>query len=419
MPPAPAATTAPSLQGSRAPSSARRGRRRTRRWIKRGLLIVGALAVIAALVYAWLPKPVPVDLATVHRGPLEVTVDDDGQTRVRDRYVVAAPIGGNLLRIELDPGAEVQPGAVVARVTPPEPAILDERTRAAAEARLRAASAQLQQAEAAIRRARVGREAASREAVRTRELARRGAVTGTEREQADDAENVARSELVQAEMSRAAADAEVAAARAALGQGVPASSETIPITAPTGGRVLRLLRESAGPVAAGTPLIEMGDLRALEVVIDVLSSDAARIAIGAPAWIEAWGGDHPLAGRVREIEPSAFTRISALGIEEQRVNVILAIDHPPPQLGDGFRVEARIVIWRGDDVLQIPASAVFRDRERWAVYVIEDGRARLQPVELGHRGKIEVEVRAGLPDQAVVIVHPGDRITDGVRISRR
>lgn len=419
MPPAPVATAAPSLRRSAATSSSPGGRRRTRRWFKRGLLIAGALAVIAALVYAWLPKPVSVDVAAARQGPLEVTVEDDGQTRVRDRYVVAAPIAGNLLRIELDPGDEVKPGAVVARVTPPEPAVLDERTRAAAEARLRAASAQLRQAEAAIARARVGREAASREAGRTRELARRGAVTATERERADDAENVARSELVQAEMSRSTAEAEVAAARAALGRGVQASSETISITAPTEGKVLRVLRESAGPVAAGTPLIEIGDLGALEVVIDVLSSDAARIAIGAPAWIEAWGGDRALAGRVREIEPSAFTRISALGIEEQRVNVILAIDHPPPQLGDGFRVEARIVIWRGDNVLQIPASAVFRDRERWAVYVVEDRRARLRPVELGHRGEIDVEVRAGLPDQAVVIVHPGDCIVDGARVSPR
>lgn len=407
------------LQRTVAQGASRRRSRRAKRWIKRGLLIALGLAAIGAVVYAWLPKPVPVDVAVARRGPLEVAVTDDGRTRVRDRFVVSAPVVGNLVRIELEPGARVEAGQIVAQLEPPDPAALDDRTRAATEARLAAAIAQERTAKAAIARARTSLAAITREAARTRELARRGAVPGAEREQQDDAEKLARTDLAQAELRQKAAAAEVDATRAALGRGVHARTGTIAIKAPTAGTVLRVVRDSAGPIAAGAPLLELGDLHALEAVVDVLSSDAARITVGASASIVDWGGDHPLTGRVAAIEPSAFTQISALGIEEQRVNVILAIDDPPPSLGDGFRIEARIALWRGDKVLTIPSSAMFRDHQRWAVYVVSEGRAHLRPIELGHRGQIEVEVLGGLPDHAVVIVHPGDRITDGVRVSPR
>ncbi len=222
-------------------------------------------------------------------------------------------------------------------------------------------------------------------------------------------------------MNRAAASAEVAASRAALGRGVHggASAAVFAIRAPVRGTVLRVVRDDAGPVATGMPLLELGDLRAIEAVVDVLSSDAAQLAVGAPAAITAWGGEGALAGRVRAIEPSAFTRISALGIEEQRVNVIVAIDAPPPALGDGFRIEARIAIWRSDDVLVIPASAMFRDRDRWSVYVVRDGRARLSHIEIGHRGASDVEVVGGITAGTVVVAYPGDRIADGVRVTPR
>jgi len=411
--------TSPPHQRSIAKTSARRRNRRTSRWIKRGILIAGALAVIGALVFAFLPKPVAVDVATTRRGPLEVTVGDDGRTRVRDRFVISAPTTGNLLRIELDPGAEVEAGVIVARILPPDPAVLDERSRAAAAARLTAALAHQRQADASIVRARVARDSAVRDADRARKLVSQGAVTGFERDQAELAEDLAHTDVAQAELNRGAAAAEVVAARAALGQKVGASPESVSVVAPARGKVLRVLRDSAGPVAAGAPLLELGDLRAIEVVVDLLSSDAAQIAIGAPASIEAWGGERALSGRVREVEPSAFTHISALGIEEQRVNIILAIDAPPPALGDGFRVEARIVIWRSDRVLAIPASAVVRYRDRWTVYTVEEGRAQLQPIDIGHRGQLEVEVLGGLADGAIVIVHPDDRIADGVRVSPR
>jgi HlyD family secretion protein len=185
------------------------------------------------------------------------------------------------------------------------------------------------------------------------------------------------------------------------------------------GQVLRVLRESEGPVAAGTPILEVGDPAAIEAVVDVLSSDAARIAVGAPAWLDDWGGERSLAGRVRLVEPSAFTSVSALGVEEQRVNVVIAIDQRPPALGDGFRVEARILRWQGDDVLSVPVSALFRDGDGWAVYAIGDGRARLRPVEIGHRSRTEVEVLAGLRSGDAIVLYPGDRVEDGVRVEPR
>lgn len=394
-------------------------RRRHRRWVKRVLLGAGGTAIAGALVYGWLPKPVVVDSATAHYAPLEVTVDADGRTRVRDRFVVSAPLGGTLARIELDPGDTVVANAVVARLQPPDPAMLDDRTRVAAEARLTAALAHQRQADAAIARSQVARAAATREAERARALFRAGAVSGAERERLELADDLAASDLAEAQLVRAAAVADLASARAVLGLGVRGAATTIPVVAPSSGQVLRVLRDSAGPVAQGTPLLELGDPRAIEVVVDVLSSDAARIAVGAPVSIEAWGGDAVLRGHVRRVEPSAFTRVSALGIEEQRVNVVVEIDAPPATLGDGFRVDTRIVTWHGDKVLAIPASAVFRDHNRWAVYAVVDGRAHLQPIEVGHRGRIDVEVLGGLADGAVVIVHPGDRIVPERRVESR
>jgi HlyD family secretion protein len=181
--------------------------------------------------------------------------------------------------------------------------------------------------------------------------------------------------------------------------------------------VLKVVRDSAGPVAAGAALVELGDVRSLEVVVDVLSSDAAQIRTGMPVAIEGWGGDRPLVGEVARVEPSAFTKISALGVEEQRVNVIVALASPPTSLGDGFRVDARIFTWRGTNVLAIPGSAVFRDRGHWAVYAIDGGKARLRRVELGHRGRLEVEVISGLAAGQQVVLHPSDRIRDGVEVS--
>lgn len=395
-------------------------RRALVRWAKRiGLAIIG-LAIAGGIVYAWLPRPVVVDVGAVRRGPLEVEVDEDGQTRVRDRFVVSAPLTGNLQRIALEPGSAVTAGDVVARIEPLDPVLLDERSRGEAGARLSAAIAHQRRADIAIARARLARDAAIREAERTRKLDRSGAIPASERERAEDQEQLAIRDLAAARTERASALAEVAAARAVIGEGAPPRvTRSVPVIAPATGQVLRVVRDSAGPVTAGAPLVEIGDPRALEIVVDVLSSDAARIARGMPVAVEAWGGEHALRGEVERIEPSAFTRISALGVEEQRVKVIASIVDPPPSLGDGFRVEARIFTWRGDRVVTVPASAVVRDSQRWAVYAVEDGHARLRPIELGHRGRLDVELASGLAPGATVILHPTDQIRDGIAIAQR
>ena len=258
------------------------------------------------------------------------------------------------------------------------------------------------------------------EADRARLLAKRAAITQSELERAELAEQLAIRDLSAAELEHTAARAEVDAARAMLDEPHgDRPSRSVAVTAPATGQVLRVIRDSAGPVAAGAPLLELGDPRALELVVDVLSIDAAGIQPQMPVSIERWGGDQPLTGRVRLVEPSAFTRVSALGIEEQRVRVIATIDAPPPALADGFRVTARIITWHGDRVLTIPTSTVFRDHGRWAVYVEAGGRARLQPVALGHRGQLDVEILGGLVEGDRVIMHPGDDIKPDVRVMER
>ena len=415
----------PPLRPSHAGADLARRRRahRTRhtalRWGKRALLALAGLAAALAVAYSWMPRPVVVDTRRVARTGLDVTVDEEGTTRVRERFVVAAPLSGTLVRIELEPGVRVEPGQVLTRLVPPDPLLLDARSRAEAEARLSAALARRQQAGTAIERVTASLEAALRDADRARRLAGKGAATDTELEQAELAERLARAAADATRLERQVAEAEVRTARAALGRIERPSREAMDVTAPAAGQVLRVLRESGGPVAAGTPLIELGDPRGLEVVIDVLSDDAARIPPGAPVSITRWGGERPLGGRVRMVEPSAFTRISALGIEEQRVHVVVALDQPPSSLGDGFRVEGRILVWRDPGAITVPSAALFRDHQRWAVYAVEDGRARLRPITVGRRGIEAVQVVGGIPVGTEVVVNPGDRVTDGARVEPR
>lgn len=386
------------------------------RWTKRAVLILGALAIVLAIVRALLPEAVAVDTAVATSGPLEVEVREDGQTRVRDRYIIAAPLAGELERITIDPGAWVDAGVAVARIQPPHAALLDDRTRAETQARLEVARARERQAVAAIARAREASALAVIEAKRAQALHAGGAISDAERDRIATARSLASEDLAAAEHQRAAAASEVTAFRAIL---QPRSSVVKPfdVIAPTRGRVLRVLRESAGPVAGGTPLLEVGDPSSLEIVIDVLSRDAERIAPGMAVYVDT-AATEPVRGFVTLVEPSAFTRISALGVEEQRVNVVVCFDGKP-SIGDGFRVDARIVIWRGENVLRVPVSALFREQGRWAVYVASGGRARLRPVELGHRGRVDVEVTSGLRAGERVIVHPNDQIEEGRRIAAR
>lgn len=395
--------------------------------MRRLLLVVLALAAVAGLVLIWMPEPIAVDTAEVRRAPLQTTVDEDGVTRVKDRYVVSAPLLGNLARIDLDAGDPVQPGAVLARLLPLAPPLLDTRSRAQAEARVAAAAAARRQAHAGVDRGRTALEFAQREAVRQRGLTGSGAAAERAVERAELEERTLREDLASAEFGARVADYELQVAQATLGRlerpRVPALEEAeVEITSPVGGRVLRVIQRSEGAVQPGTQLLEVGDPAALEIVVDVLTSDAVHIESGAPVVIEHWGGAQALRGHVRLIEPSAFTRVSALGVEEQRVNVVVDLDDPHATwaaLGDGYRVEARIVTWQQADVLGVPSSALFRHGERWAVFAIADGRARIRQVEVGAQNGQRAQITRGLSQGERVVVYPSDRVADGVRVQAR
>jgi HlyD family secretion protein len=413
--------------------------------------VVVGLLILAALVWALIPKPVAADFAAVERAPLAVTVDEEGKTRVHDHYVVSAPVPGRVERIELEPGDPVKGGeTVLARFLPSTAALLDARARAEAEARVRAAEASLGGARAQRRRAEAESDLAAKEVARTRSLAEQQIVS---RQQLDSAVAAA---TAQEEAARAAGFAEATAAheletaRASLfggsreGEKSGRAPAAVELRSPIDGVVLKRLRESESEVAAGEPLVEVGDPADLEIVSDLLSSDAVKVAAGDPVRIEQWGGGETLNGRVRRVEPAGFTKISALGVEEQRVNTLIAFEDPRQAwqaLGDAYRVEVRIVIWQGDEVLQVPTSSLFRHGAAtgaeaggatgtqigggepspggWAVYKVDGGRARLTPVEVGHRNGLRAEIVSGLAAGERVILHPSDAVADGVRVEER
>jgi HlyD family secretion protein len=376
----------------------------------RRLAIGGTVVLAAAGGFVVLrPAPVAVETAGVTRGPMQVTVDEEGETRVRDRYVVAAPVAGRIARIALREGDSVTPGRIVARLSP---APLDARAREAAQARVAVAEDAQRAAAATQAQARAALDQARRTGGRARELAAQGLMAPAEREQAELEESARARELESAEFrARAAAhDVEVARA-AALGGGEGA----LALRAPVCGQVLRIPETSERVVAAGTPLLELGDCGRLEIVADLLSSDAVKVKAGSPMLIEGWGGG-TLRGRLRAVEPSGFTKVSALGVEEQRVNVIGDFLDPPGALGDRYRVEVRIVVWEGPSVLQVPGSALVRVGDGWAVFVVAGDRARLRAVTVGHRTAFAAEVLHGVAPGDVVIRYPSDRIADGVSV---
>ncbi|MBN2191601.1 MAG: HlyD family efflux transporter periplasmic adaptor subunit [Polyangiaceae bacterium] len=393
-------------------------------WTKRGLLVLAVVGVVAAIATAWMPQPVPVDLATVEKGRLEVTVDEDGRTRVKNRYVVSAPLTGNLARIELEPGDAVEEGTVLARLVPLDAPMLDARSKRTSEAQVAAAGAAQRQAAAQIERARAALDFARREAVQQRALRAGGASTDRDVERAELEERTAEAELTSAEFGARVAAYELEVANAALGRlkrGGKAVDDEQLVLSPVRGRVLKVVTENEGVVQAGSPLVEIGDPGALEIAVDILTSDAVTVKPGCAVTLEHWGGG-PLAGRVRLVEPSAFTRISSLGVEEQRVNAVIELSDPFPKwssLGDGYRVEARIVVWSGDGVLSVPVSAVFRSGSGWAVFAVEGDRAHLRPVEIGRRTDTRVEIRSGLETGATVVSHPSDRVKDGIEVTER
>ena len=394
------------------------------------LLLWGPLALVLALALAWLFRPaaVPVDLITIDRGPLTVSVSDEGETRVRDMYVVSAPVPGRMRRIELEVGdAVVADQTLVARIEPSDPSFLDVRSEAEARASADAAAAGRTHAEAQVRRAQAELEFAQAELQRMRALARSHTVSENDLDSAERRAKTADAALAEARAQRAVRESEYQVARARLL--TPASKRTraadcdcVSVYSPVSGTVLRVVTESEGVVGSGAPLVEVGDPDRLEVVVDLLSADAVSVQSGQRVIIEAWGGERPLDGVVRRVEPFGFTKVSALGIEEQRVNVVIDITASRDQwqrLGHGYRVEPRIVLWESNDVLRVPLSALFRQGDKWAVFVARDGRAELREVEIGQGNGLEAELRAGLEAGERVVLHPGDRVSPGARLAQR
>ena len=392
------------------------------RFSKISRLGAAALVIAALLAMATWPEAIEVDLAGVARGPMQVTIDEDGETRVRDRFVVSTPVAGQLQRIELEPGDRVARGTtVVARLAPSESPLLDPRAQAELNAAVAAARAAVGQAQAELNRIRATLDQARTTRERQRALAEAGAVSRETLEAAEttarSAENAARA----AEFAVARAEYELQLARARV-QAPSATGRLIDLTAPIDGVVLKRLHESATVVAPGEPLLEIGDPQNLEVIADLLSTDAVRVSPGNPVLIDRWGGPQPLEGTVRRVEPSGFMKISALGVEEQRVNVVIDFADPVSAsraLGDGYRVEVRIVIWRDDDVLKVPVGSLFRRGDQWAVFVIDDDRARLRTVDVGQRNSDEAQILGGLDAGQTIVLHPPDTLTDGSRTTAR
>jgi HlyD family secretion protein len=387
---------------------------------KRILLFALALAVVGVIAAAFRPSPVRVEAASAKRGPLRVTVDAEGKTRVHDRFVVAAPVAGRLSRIHLHRGDLLEQDVTIARIDPLPLAPLDLRQLAEARARVSAAEELMREAGAVVEHTSADCEQARREYDRAERLVETGDIARQEYERIRNVEQTCRKQLEATRFKARAARSEVDVAKSALlaieqaGQSGQASA--VFVRSPLRGRVLRLIEESERVVAAGAPLIEVSNASNLELVIDLLSNDAVKVKPGARVLIENWGGEQALRARVRSIEPSAFTKISALGIEEQRVNVIADFIDPPGPLGDAYRVEARIVIWEAEGLLLVPASSLFRDGQSWSVFVIENSRARQRRVEVGHRTAFDVEILSGLAQDSQVILHPTNQMRDGLSV---
>ncbi|MFA5080944.1 MAG: efflux RND transporter periplasmic adaptor subunit [Hydrogenophilaceae bacterium] len=382
--------------------------------------ILLALAILAAIVWGFMPGPVPLETATVARGHLAVTVDEEGKTRVRERYAVSAPVAGYARRITLKVGDTVSTGQVVAILEPVRAAALDPRGRAQAKAQVDAAQAAAQAARASVAATAAEESLAEQELKRSEALFQAHFVAQAAVDQARSRFQAGQANRRSAELNARTAEYQFAVARAALIEaGKPANGGTVAVAAPVAGRVLAVPHESAGAVQAGQSLIEIGNPDSLEVVVEVLSTAAVRIAPGTKVKLDRWGGEPTLDAVVRVVEPAGFTKISALGVEEQRVRVIADLTSPPElwrRLADGYRVEASFVIWEGKDVLLVPTSALFRQGQGWALYVVDNGRARLRSVRIGQRNGMSAQVVDGLKEGDRVIARPDDRIKDNVRV---
>lgn len=387
------------------------GRRATRGRIIAGTII---LLLIAGVFFALRPRPLQVETAYAAVRPMRVTVDADAVSRVRAHFTVTSPVTGLARRLELREGDPVKAGEVVAFVTTPPAHPTEQRI---SSARLDAANAAQAQAEARVRQAVTALAQAERDASRVRRLAEAGALAPRDAETASVNVASRRADVDAARAQVRVAEADLKLARAGLDAVSEGAGTITPVKAPAAGRVLRIPEQSARVVTAGTPLLEIGDPASLEVAADVLSSDAAQIRPGQEVVLHGWGGD-PLRGRVRLVEPSARTRISALGVEEQRLTVVIDLIDAPPALGDGYRLEASTVVWQGRDVLTVPSGALMRSSNGWNVYAVVSGRARRVPIRVGHVGGGYAEVLSGVKAGDVVIAFPSDEVHDGVRVRR-
>lgn len=428
-----------------------------------------AIATFTAIVWAFRPTPIVVETQAVTRGELQVSVAAEGKTRIRDRFVISAPVSGRLTRIQLKAGDAVQPGEIVAQIEPltltapvqealgrlaearaQREGVATQRPKSAtlaqAQTRIQAAIATQRQAEASVAQAQAAFNQAQRDRQRAQDMAASGVISRRDRENAELNEITRAKELESATLAAKAASAEVDVARAALTvlqaeQRDPdyllkvydariASIEAdlaklqdeanrTSVRSPSGGQVLRLLQQSAQSVTAGTPLLEIGDISKLEIVIDVLSTDALRIKPGNVILVQAGAGMPMLKAKVRQVEPSAFTKISALGVEEQRVNVIGDFINAPASLGDGYRSDVQIVVWQNPDVLKVPLSALFRCDQAWCVFSVQDSKAQERSIEIGQRSTFEAEVQKGLQAGETVILHPNEQITTGTLVKSR
>ncbi|MFO1263558.1 MAG: HlyD family efflux transporter periplasmic adaptor subunit [Rhodoferax sp.] len=392
-------------------------------WRRRTVLGLLLAAGAAALIWGLRPQPIAVDLGTASRSALRVTLEQEGRTRVLDRYVVASPVTGHARRIPLEVGQAVARGAVVAELEPLRADTLDPRRQAEAAARIAAAESALSGAQQRASAAASAAELAQAELQRVRTLRQQGHVSPAAEDRAASDAQRSDAEHRAAQFAVAAARHELDAARTLLQYGgKPSNAAVVTVRAPVAGKVLKIAHKSEGSVTSGQPLVEIGDPGALEVEVDLLSADAVRIPPGTLVVFERWGGEGTLEGVVRMVEPAGFTKVSALGVEEQRVWVIVAFTSPASQwqrLGDGYRVEASFILWEGKDILQVPASAVFRDGEGWAVFAVEQGRAVKRHVQVGQRTGLQAQITSGLQPGDSVISHPDDRVRDGVRMSAR
>ena len=399
-------------------------------WMIGGLTLA---ATVALLVWAFAPRPVPVELAAASVGRFEITIDEDGKTRVHDRYVVSAPLAGQLSRIALREGDAVEHDAVLATLAPTLAPMLDARNAAQLKARVETADAMVARAQTRIERATVALALARTVLEREERLAAGRFISANQLDTDRLAVRAAQKELDSARQDHHVAGHELDQARAALAAARSDDDATFAVRAPIAGRVLRVLQPSAGTVALGTPLLEIGNTAQMEIVAELLTGAALQAAPGTPVRIERWGGATALAGKVRRVEPAAFTKTSALGVEEQRVNVLIDIVSPAEQwraLGDGYRVGVRIVALAREGVLRVPVSAVFPaavqrtqsngdDARAMAVFVVEADRARLRPVTVGGRNGEDAWIVSGLRAGDRVIVYPGDAVEDGARVQAR